>query len=117
MVDFEHYDVKPDITSLAKALQVGAVAYKRIFDPDVEEVLSSTWGAGSGIDMAVGAKIIDVINQKKLLTNAATKGEALKKGLNEMVGGNGIVDVRGIGLMIEIEFDLRKKRQEVERVL
>jgi 4-aminobutyrate aminotransferase len=74
-------------------------------------------GAGSRIDMAVGAKIIDVINQKKLLTNAATKGEALKKGLNEMVGRNGIVDVRGIGLMIGIEFDLRKKRQEVKRVV
>jgi 4-aminobutyrate aminotransferase-like enzyme len=40
----------------------------------------SSWGAGSRIDMAVGAKIIDVISQEKLLINAATKGEALKKG-------------------------------------
>jgi 4-aminobutyrate aminotransferase-like enzyme len=41
---FEHYDVKPDIMSIAKTLQVGAVAYNRIFDPDIEGVLSSTWG-------------------------------------------------------------------------
>ena len=114
---FEHYDVKPDIMSMAKALQVGVAAYNRIFDPDVEWVLSSTWGAGSRIDMAVGAKIIDVISQEKLLINAATKGEALKKGLNEMVGRNGIVDVRGIGLMIGIEFDLRERRDKKLREL
>jgi 4-aminobutyrate aminotransferase len=114
---FEHYDVKPDIMSMAKALQVGVAAYNRIFDPDVEGVLSSTWGAGSRIDMAVGAKIIDVISQEKLLINAATKGEALKKGLNEMVGRNGIVDVRGIGLMIGIEFDLRERRDKKLREL
>ena len=114
---FEHYDVKPDIMSMAKALQVGVAAYNRIFDPNVEGVLSSTWGAGSRIDMAVGAKIIDVISQEKLLTNAATKGEALKKGLNEMVGRNGIVDVRGIGLMIGIEFDLIERRDKKLREL
>ena len=114
---FEHYDVKPDIMSIAKALQVGVAAYNRIFDPGVEGVLSSTWGAGSRIDMAVGAKIIDVISQEKLLINAATKGEALKKGLNEMVGRNGIVDVRGIGLMIGIEFDLRERRDKKLREL
>jgi 4-aminobutyrate aminotransferase len=103
--------------SIAKALQVGVAVYNRIFDPDVEWVLSSTWGAGSRIDMAVGAKIIDVISQEKLLINAATKGEALKKGLNEMVGRNGIVDVRGIGLMIGIEFDLRERRDKKLREL
>ena len=67
--------------------------------------------------MAVGAKIIDVISQEKLLINAAAKGEALKKGLNEMVGRNGIVDVRGIGLMIGIEFDLRERRDKKLREL
>jgi 4-aminobutyrate aminotransferase len=111
---FEHYDIKPDIMSIAKALHVGVAAYNRIFNPDV---LSSTWGAGSRIDMAVGAKIIDVISQEKLLTNAANKGEALKKGLNEMVGRNGIVDVKGIGLMIGIEFDLRERRDKKLREL
>jgi 4-aminobutyrate aminotransferase len=114
---FEHYDVKPDIMSIAKALQVGVAAYNNVFDPNVAGVLSSTWGAGSRIDMAVGAKIIDIINQEKLLRNAATKGESLKKGLDEMVGRNGIVDVRGIGLMIGIEFDLRERRDKKLREL
>jgi 4-aminobutyrate aminotransferase len=107
---FEHYDVKPDIMSTAKALQVGATAYDRIFDPSEEGVLSSTWGGGGRIDMAVGTKIIDVINHEDLLANATNKGEALKKGLNEMVDKNGIIDVRGIGLMIGIEFDRKERR-------
>jgi 4-aminobutyrate aminotransferase len=107
---FEHYDVKPDIISIAKALQVGATAYDRTFDPNEEGVLSSTWGAGSRIDMAIGTKIIDVINHERLLANAVIKGEALKKGLNEMIDSNGIIDVRGIGLMIGIEFDRSERR-------
>ena len=107
---FEHYNVKPDIMSIAKALQVGATAYDKIFDPIERGVLSSTWGAGSRIDMIVGTKIIDVINRKRLLANATTMGSILKKGLNEMVEKNGIIGVRGIGLMIGIEFDTKERR-------
>jgi 4-aminobutyrate aminotransferase len=107
---FEHYNVKPDIMSIAKALQVGATAYDKIFDPIERGVLSSTWGAGSRIDMVVGTKIIDVINRKRLLANATTMGNILKKGLNEMVEKNGIIGIRGIGLMIGIEFDTKEIR-------
>ena len=107
---FEHYGVKPDIMSIAKALQVGVTAYDKIFDPVERGVLSSTWGAGSRIDMAVGTKIIDVINHDRLLSNATIRGDTLKKGLKEMVGKKGIIDVRGIGLMIGIEFDTIERR-------
>ncbi|MBV9178333.1 MAG: aminotransferase class III-fold pyridoxal phosphate-dependent enzyme [Nitrososphaeraceae archaeon] len=107
---FEHYNVKPDIMSIAKALQVGATAYDKIFDPIERGVLSSTWGAGSRIDMIVGTKIIDVINRERLLANATAMGNILKKGLNEIVEKNGIIEVRGIGLMIGIEFDTKEKR-------
>ncbi|MGA7044307.1 MAG: aminotransferase class III-fold pyridoxal phosphate-dependent enzyme [Nitrososphaeraceae archaeon] len=107
---FEHYEVKPNIMSIAKALQVGVTAYDKIFDPVERGVLSSTWGAGSRIDMAVGTKIIDVINHDRLLSNATIRGDTLKKGLKEMVGKKGTIDVRGIGLMIGIEFDTIERR-------
>ena len=114
---FEHYNVKPDIMSIAKALQVGATAYDKIFDPIERGVLSSTWGAGSRIDMVVGTKIIDVINRKRLLANATTMGNILKKGLNELVEKTGIIGIRGIGLMIGIEFDTQEKRDKKLREL
>jgi 4-aminobutyrate aminotransferase len=99
VVGFEHYNVKPDIVSIAKALQVEAVAYSKKFDVSERGILSSTWGGGNRIDMAVGSRVIDIINRDKLLTNAAMQGEILKKSLNETVGKNGVIDVRGIGLM------------------
>jgi 4-aminobutyrate aminotransferase len=51
---YQHYGIEPDIMTVAKGLQVGAVVYDKLFDPDEPGVLSSTWGAGSRIDMAVG---------------------------------------------------------------
>lgn len=107
---FEHYGVKPDIITVAKALQVGATLYDRKLDPEEQGVLSSTWGAGSRIDMAIGKRIIDIIKRDSLLANATTMGDILKKGLVELVGGRGIIDVRGIGMMLGIEFDTEVTR-------
>ncbi len=109
---FEHYGVKPDIMNTAKALQIGATAYDKKYDPGERSVLSSTWGGGNRIDMAVGARIIDVIKKDKLLDNATKMGNLLKKGLEELVGKKGIIEVRGLGLMIGIEFDSKSNRDK-----
>ncbi len=109
---FEHYGVKPDIMSAAKALQVGAAMYDKKFDPSEKAVLSSTWGGGGKIDMAIGAKIIDVIKRDKLLENATRMGNILKKSLLEFLGKKGVIDVRGLGLMIGIEFDTKTRRDK-----
>jgi 4-aminobutyrate aminotransferase len=103
---FEHCGVSPDIITAAKALQVGMTAYHSKFDPGEQGALSSTWGGGSRIDMTVGAKIIEVIKKSDLLHNAKVVGEKLKNGLVELASrrNSSIVDVRGLGLMIGIEF-------------
>src|SRR5581483_10672030 len=72
---FEHYGVVPDIMSAAKALQVGATAYRGDYDPGQQGILSSTWGGGSRIDLAVGATVIEVIKRDRLLANALVMGE------------------------------------------
>ncbi|MBM2852077.1 MAG: argD2 [Candidatus Nitrosotenuis sp.] len=110
---FEHYDVKPDIMSAAKALQVGATAFDKKLEPTEKGAISSTWGGGARIDMAVGAKTIDVIKQERLLENAAKMGQILKNGITEIVGKNGITDVSGIGLMIGVECETKEKRDAV----
>lgn len=109
---FEHYGVTPDIMSTAKALQVGATMYNKKFEPADRSALSSTWGGGSRIDMAVGAKTIEVIKRDKLLENATKMGNLLRKGLQELVGKKGVTDVRGLGLMIGLEFDTRVRREK-----
>jgi len=109
---FEHYGVRPDIMSAAKALQVGMAAYDTKFDPGEQGALSSTWGGGSRIDMAVGAKIIEVIKNDRLLDNAVAMGSKLKEGFQELAGKGGLVDVRGLGLMIGIEFDRKQSRDD-----
>ncbi|MEO9363280.1 MAG: aminotransferase class III-fold pyridoxal phosphate-dependent enzyme [Nitrososphaera sp.] len=107
---FEHYGVLPDIMSAAKALQVGATAYRGDYDPGQQGVLSSTWGGGSRIDLAVGATVIEVMKRDRLLANALAMGERLRKGLADLAGKKGIIDVRGLGLMIGIEFDTKENR-------
>jgi len=110
---FEHYGIKPDIMSAAKALQIGATAYNKKFEPGKRSVLSSTWGGGNRIDMAVGSRVIEVIKRDKLLDNATKIGYILKKNLMEMIGKKGVTDVRGLGLMVGVEFDtpaLRNKK-------
>jgi 4-aminobutyrate aminotransferase len=109
---FEHYGIRPDIMSTAKALQIGATAYDKRFDPEQRSVLSSTWGGGNRIDMAVGSRVIDVIKRDKLLDNATKMGNILRKGLTELVGKKGVVDVRGLGLMVGVEFDTTSCRDK-----
>jgi len=110
---FEHYDIKPDIMSSAKALQVGASVFDKKFEPKQKGVLSSTWGAGDRISMAVGARIIDVIKRDKLLQNVTRRGQTLRKGLEEMSDKHGIINIQGLGLMIGIEFDSKQRRDKL----
>jgi 4-aminobutyrate aminotransferase len=112
---FEHFNVKPDIMSAAKALQVGMSAYDSRFDPGEPGALSSTWGGGSRIDMAVGAATIEVINRDRLLENALAMGERLLKGIADIASSAkaGITGARGLGLMIGLELDSKVRRDQL----
>ena len=98
----ENFNVVPDVMSAAKALQVGATISNKKFFPE-SGAISSTWGGGSLIDLALGKKIIQLIKKEKLLNNINKQGKYIRKRLNEL----NLDNVRGLGLMIA--FDLSSK--------
>ncbi len=112
---FEHYKVKPDLMTAGKSLQVGAVVSSRYYDPHEPGSVSSTWGGGHRIDMAVGLKTIEIIEKERLLKNARVTGGYFLKRFKEMQEKypDKIVDVRGLGLMLGIEFKDEKRRNFV----
>ena len=114
---YEHYGVEPDIMTVAKALQVGATVYDKKYDPTEPGVLSSTWGGGSRIDMAIGTKIIEIILKNNLLSNSQKIGNMLLKNFADFVGIDGLIDARGIGLMIGLEFDTKMTRNVIVNTL
>ena len=74
----------------------------------------STWGGGSRIDMAIGIKTIDIIYNRKILEKVTKSGNLLKKCLNELRNRHNIImDVRGLGLMLGVEFHKKEIRNKV----
>ena len=58
---------------------------------------------------------MDIIKEEKLVENAAKVGEFLLSELKKMQGTKGIKEVRGLGLMIGIEFE--ESAKEIRRQL
>lgn len=100
----QHYNIKPDVISSAKALQVGACISSKEFQPE-PGAISSTWGGGHTLDLALGIETIRIIKKHNLLENIKKQGAYLKKILTELEEKRLIQDVRGLGLMLA--FDLK----------
>jgi len=105
---FQHYNIQPDIFSAAKALQVGATITSNHLRPE-PGALSSTWGAGHILDMAIGLKTIQIIKKQKLLSNINQQGNYLLKQLQQLP----IENPRGLGLMIAFDLETEKQRNNM----
>jgi 4-aminobutyrate aminotransferase len=51
--------------------------------------------------------------KNKLLSNSQKIGNKLSKNFVDFIGINGLIDVRGIGLMIGLEFDTKMTRDHI----
>ncbi|MEW6722214.1 MAG: aminotransferase class III-fold pyridoxal phosphate-dependent enzyme [Candidatus Micrarchaeota archaeon] len=107
---FEHYSITPDVFSAAKALQVGAVVSSKKMFPDEPGALSSTWGGGHALDLALGARTIEIIKQEKLLSSNRRIGEYALKALQELPGA---LNPRGLGLMLAFDLTDTETRDDV----
>ena len=108
----QNYNVEPEVISAAKTLQVGATIANRKFFPEPGSI-SSTWGGGALIDLALGKRIIQIIKKEKLLNNVNKMGNYLKKRLNEFSENKQILNVRGLGLMIAFDLHSRELRNNL----
>ncbi len=105
---YQHYDITPDIITLAKALGGGVSIGAIIAKPDVAEYLkpgthASTFG-GNPLACAAGIAVIEAIEQDNLLQNAENMGQYCNDKLLELKEKTHLIkNIRHRGLMIGIE--------------
>jgi len=111
----EHWGVEPDMICMAKALSggfipVGGVAMSsRVMDAvfnrmDRAVVHGSTFSKNN-MAMAAGLATLKVIEEEKLVENAARRGDELLAGMRQLVDKYELFQAaRGKGLMIALEF-------------
>jgi acetylornithine/N-succinyldiaminopimelate aminotransferase len=105
---YQHYDIEPDILTLAKALgggvAIGAMMAKQeVADKLVPGKHASTFG-GNCIACAAGIAVVEAIEEDNLLDNAVQMGRYAKEKLEGLKEKHKIIkEVRGIGLMIGVQ--------------
>ncbi len=104
----EHFGVKPDVMSIAKAMgsgmPIGACVARADLDFKDTGFHSNTYG-GNLLSCAASLATIDVIRQEKLVENSAKMGAHMAKHLDEMTDEFACIgDHRGLGLMRAVEF-------------
>jgi acetylornithine/N-succinyldiaminopimelate aminotransferase len=107
---YEHYDIKPDIISLAKGLgggvPIGAILVTdevaKGFEPGMH---ASTFG-GNPLSCAAGIAVMKILLEDGLLSYGVRMGQYLAKKLDEFKSKFSFVtDVRGMGLMCGVQLD------------
>jgi len=102
--------IVPDVMPMAKGLGSGVPVGTVVVGPRAKDVFGpgnhgTTFG-GNPLAMRAGIETMRIVAEDKLLDNAALVGERIKSGLQrEWSGTEGVVEIRGQGLMLGIELD------------
>jgi alanine-glyoxylate transaminase/(R)-3-amino-2-methylpropionate-pyruvate transaminase len=113
----QKWGVKPDIVTMAKGIGNGYPLGAVITTREVAESMRgkthfNTFG-GNPVAMTIGEAVLDVLDAEKLPQNAGVVGGYLKKKLAELGEKSPrIGEVRGMGLMLGVEFVKDKKSKE-----
>lgn len=115
----DHYKVVPDIIVLAKAIASGfplgiCAAPKEIMKGWPPGSHGSTFG-GNPVCCTAAVATLEIIKKNKLVAKAKTSGDYLKKKLLALKKEYPLIkDVRGIGLMLGVDF---KDSQMVKKIM
>jgi acetylornithine/N-succinyldiaminopimelate aminotransferase len=107
---YQHFDVEPDIMTMAKALGGGTAIGAMMAREEVAASLvpgkhATTFG-GSALVCAAAVAVIEAIEEENLLENAVRIGEYTKSRLEQLKQKHYIIDsVRGVGLMIGVQLN------------
>ena len=116
----QHWDVTPDIMTLAKGLSggaapLGAVVVSEKLRPwlDEHEFASGLTACGHPLACAAGVATVEAMRAEGLVENAAAMGEVLAAELPELAAGHPSVgEVRGLGLLWGLELVRDRKTRE-----
>ncbi len=107
---YEHYGVRPDILTLAKALGGGLPIGAMVAREDVANVFQpgshgSTFG-GNPVACAAARAVLQVLEEEVLVEQAAQTGNYMKASLEALQKKYPFIkEVRGIGLLLGMELD------------
>ncbi|MGI8659035.1 MAG: aminotransferase class III-fold pyridoxal phosphate-dependent enzyme [Candidatus Limnocylindria bacterium] len=113
----EHTEVEPDILMTAKGIASGMPIGAFIARDSVWTWPPGAHGstfAGNPVCAAAGLATLDIIESQGL-ANAASSGARLRAGLEQVASGTeAIRDVRGVGLMLGVEFHTHEAADAVQ---
>ena len=120
MFGFQHWNLEPDIITLAKSLSGGYVPcgaivarreiYQKTFSRMDRCVVHSTTFGRNNLAMACGLAALEVIDSEKLVENSAQMGALLMQRIDALRAKHSFIkEVRGKGLIIAIEFQEPKE--------
>ena len=107
MFAIDHYGVEPDVMCMAKGIGSGLPIGVTVARADIMDwtkgAHASTFG-GNPVCIASALKTIELL-QNSLVENSREMGDYLKTGLNKLMEKYECIgDVRGLGLMLGVEF-------------
>jgi 4-aminobutyrate aminotransferase len=119
---FEHAGIVPDVVCMAKAIANGLPLSAIISSRELQErwgrgAHGSTYG-GNPVACAAGLAVLETIRDEGLVANAAARGAELVAGLGRIAAEDErIGDIRGMGLMIGVEFVRDRVTREPDATL
>jgi len=107
---FQHYDSKPDVTTLAKpiagGIPLGAILCTEEAARAIHAGMHGTTFGGGPLACAVAIAVIDTIESDSLMKNAIEVGNYFQEQLRGLAAKHDCIkDVRGKGLMLAAELD------------
>jgi 4-aminobutyrate aminotransferase len=119
---FEHAGIVPDVVCVAKAIANGLPLSAIVSSRSLQEqwgrgAHGSTFG-GNPVACAAGLAVLATITDEGLLANATERGAELVAGLGKIAAEDDrIGDIRGIGLMVGVEFTRDRATREPDATL